>query len=392
MRRVTVLCVVFLLVAMAVAEAQYLPEVAASVRLRARAGVGVALPSADTSAVMNPAVLGIQHRIPLARESETMAAIPLPLGSDRSEGLALHVNAADFGAMSADGSLATLPLTVTGLAAVGRQPSQVQIESRFLEIDQRFLQEIGTDFNMVGKEIINVGWARNTEDADWFESVQLTGSEYGNPWAFGGGWIGQGNADFWYGAAAYTFDSPLYGDAQWAVGGKLSQNDFGGPSLPGIGENLNRTTVDLGAACWQEWELFGQRLTRSGGLVLHDLTDQYSEWGDAGLRTDLGLAVTAPTWRAGVDVIDVFNDTQIHNVDGTGTRVNIGTEIAFGDNVVVLGGLRDFDELTYGVEARVPALGKIPMVGLLFSRDEERDDTFAGLTIFITPQIVKGGE
>ena len=125
-------------------------------------------------------------------------------------------------------------------------------------------------------------------------------------------------------------------------------------------------------------------------MVVHDLFDETSDFYDAGIRLDVGVALTGDDGSIALDIVDVLDETGGEYGHWGGRHLRLGTEIRIADsNTFILGGMIR-DELTVGVRQKIPILGNIPGLNLLFSHTDNEDR--AELVVFITPAVLAGEE
>ncbi len=90
--------------------------------------------------------------------------------------------------------------------------------------------------------------------------------------------------------------------------------------------------------------------------------------------------------RLTLGVRDLLDDTADPFLpDVAGRQINASLEVRAG-NTIIIGGLRESERPTWGIEHRVPLLGDIPYVGAFFAKSEREERV--GLIIMITPRIL----
>ncbi len=356
-----------------------------------RGGTGVALPSGPATGSNNPATLGMLYRMPganpeymAAAESSGAAVATMP-DREIGRGLLAFPRGSEFGRLSVDppqygDAWAALPPAHWLAPETLPRDMQVTIESRVVTVDQSFLENVGTDWNINRMPVWSLNYAGNTDDLDFLQGAQATYGQIGGEWAFGGGWLSQFDEDLFYLAAARSQESRL----------------LSAPSVLTLGARAatieiaddNRFIADVGATAFTDTTVFGRPTTASAGVVVHDLFDETGEFTDAGVRLDVGVALTGDDGLVALDIVDVLDDTGGEFQGFGGRHVRVGTEIRIADsNTFVLGGLIR-DELTVGVRQKIPMLGNIPGLNLLFSHTDDEDR--AEIMIFITPRIING--
>jgi type II secretory pathway component GspD/PulD (secretin) len=78
---------------------------------------------------------------------------------------------------------------------------------------------------------------------------------------------------------------------------------------------------------------------------------------------------------------------QIPIVDTSTAETNV---VVADGTMVVLGGLRKNEKKSSNKQ--IPYLGHVPILGPLFFKDTDRDDTLTELVVFITPHVIQGDE
>lgn len=361
-----------------------------------RGGTGVALPSGPATGANNPATLGMLYRTPGER-AEAMAAIRGAGGAGLASwehtnpwrGLLAFTPGSEFGGLQfdleGDDWLASALPPAHWLVEPGRPRPQVLIESRFATVDQSFLEDLGVNWDPDARTPLwSIGYTLDTEDTDNLQSLQATYGTIGGDWAFGAGWLQQFDQDLFYLSAARSQASRLLSrPSVLTLGARAARLEVG---------NDSRFIADIGATVSTDTTILGREGTFAVGGVLHDLFDETGNFADAGLRLDLGAAVTGERISLAVDVVDVFDGTAAPHLPdlNSGRHVRIGTEIRVAEpGTFLLGGLVR-DEFTVGVRQKVPLLGDLPMANLLFSHSEDEDR--AELVIMVTPRIIPGTE
>jgi len=361
-----------------------------------RGGTGVALPSGPATGSNNPATLGMLYRMPGER-AEAMAALEAAGGSglaswgrtDAGRGLLAFPRGSEFGSLDLDLEgedwLASALPPADWLVQPGRPQPQVLLETRFATVDQSFLDDLGVNWDPNGRTPLwGIGYTLDTEDTENLQAFQATYGTIGGDWAFGGGWMQQFDEDLFYLAAARSQNSNILARPSiLTLGGRVATLEVGEDS---------RFIADIGATATTDTSLLGAPATFAVGGVLHDLLDETGEFPDAGIRLDLGAAVVGERVALTLDLVDVFDGTSVDDpyVTDSGRHLRLGTEIRVAEpGTFILGGLVR-DEFTVGVRQKVPVLGDLPMINLLFSHSEREDR--AELVIFVTPHIVRGEE
>ena len=372
-RLVVFVSVVLLIASPGLVRAQFLSGTGTTASILARGGTGVAITNEYATGMMNPAALPMLFRMPgeraiqSVRAPETTVAELAPVRGHQTAGGVFFA--------SARGIDLSRAVARTDLGA-----AQVQIEARFLSIDQKFLEDIGVNWR--GLRVGVAGYSQDTTSDQDTKTFQAAVGRIGNPTAFAGGWIEDFDNDFFYVAAGTVMSHPrVIGDnpAELSVGAKVSRNDLhGGP---------NKTTFDVGLVlrAMERVSVVNTLVTPSIAVVGRDLTDEYSVFPDAGRCFDFGVGLTGEKWRLAVDVNDILNDREYG-----GRTLRTSLEVQTG-RTVIIGGLTNNGEATIGVRQQMPLLGKIPLVGALFARGDDHDDR-AELMVVVTPNIVADEE
>ncbi len=384
--RLAVLVSVVLVVASpGLVRAQFLPEIGTTSAILARGGTGVAITNEHATGMKNPAALPMLFRMPTERPAESVRGPEKTTAElDPAPGYQATGGVLFASARGVDGKL----LALSGLhlrsgidlsrsvARNGLGRLQVQIETRFISIDQNFLREVGVDYRGLGVGV--AGYSQDTTSDQDTRSFQAAIGKIGNPAAFAGGWIEDFDNDFFYVAGGAVVSHPrIIGDnpAALSVGVKVSRND--------LHWQPNKTTLDVGLVlrALERVNVANTLVTPSIALVGRDLTDRYGVFPDAGRRFDFGVGLTGEKWRFAADVDDILNDREYG-----GRKVKTSIEIKSG-RTIIIGGLTSDGEATVGVRQQVPLPGKIPLLGALFARGDDHDER-AELMVVVTPTIV----
>ena len=370
--------VVFVSVALVIASpglvrAQFMSGTGTTASILARGGTGVAITNEYATGMKNPAALPMLFRMPGERAIQSVRA-PETTVAELAPAPG-HQTAGGIFFASARGIDLSRAVARTGLGT-----RQVQLETRFLTIDQNFLQDIGVDWR--GLRVGVAGYSQDTTSDQDTRSLQAAVGRIGNPTAFAGGWIEDFDNDFLYVAGGTVVSHPrVIGDspAELSVGAKVSRNDLHG--------HPNRLTFDVGLVlrAMERVNIANTLVTPSIALVGRDLTDEYSVFPDAGRCLDFGVGLTGENWRFAADVDDIFNDREYG-----GRKLKTSIEIQTG-RTVIIAGLTSDGEATVGVRQQVPLLRKIPLLGALFASGDDHDDR-AELIVVVTPSIVADDE
>ncbi len=392
--------VVVLLLCAGVAFAQFGPGVMGDAESLARSGSGIAVPTGATSGVMNPATLPMLYRIPPKLPAgELTGALPVdPLAPAFSAAAArisrdwLTVEEAspwDYTFMGAhDGdrlAMGTPLLTLPGAAhARPVEVLQVNIESRFVTIDQDFLEDLSFDWALGGVGMVS--FARDIGDDFDLDTANATWGRPGDSMAWAKGCAELfDEEDFHYVSSGIMLKPAIaFDDTAISTGATLAYND--------LGQADTGWTLDLALAANRGVKILSRPMILSGGVVARNVIDEFDQWGDWGSRLDVGLALSDPIFRLTLDATDVLDDTGFPDQPDFGGRsFSSSLEVKAG-NTTIIGGIREDEKPTFGIaqnipiDAKVQVLGKIPMLRAAFGRSDF--ETRVELMIFITPRIL----
>jgi hypothetical protein len=394
--------------------AQFLPEFATTAEMLGRGGTGVAISNEAATGAINPAALPSLYRLPPLTVRAAASPVAKPVASNPG---AARVVPAVYTGGRVDWAVARAlagdePLRAVSAAwqppswegdlprlALGKERTQqVQVETRFLDINHNFLQDVGVDFDLdQHPSVTQLGYTQlNGENAD-FQALQLVTGRLGQPQGFGAGFIKDFDDKFMYVSAGRVIGEPAVvtqKGVEASIGAKVSFNDL--DFVP------SRATVDAGILLQKPLGVAlevtptvseDRRFIKldlkpsvvSFGVRWVDVLNSYGDLSGAGSRVDLGAGLTGSGWRAAVDVIDAFNSNDVEGASDSGRQVNCGGELLLGKCVVLRAGKLNHDT-TYGGSVRIPFLGKVPCASLTYAHTPQENQV--SLLILITPTIV----
>lgn len=322
------MCVAGLFLISACAWGQALADDGANAMMLGRGGVGVALTSAQTTGLLNPALLGLT-----------------------------------FG-----------PETASGATSLDGGPDEATRQA--MSLSQGLLPDPAWDW---GSDTLLAGYLMDVNEQRDLKGLQVVGGKPGRGYHIG--LLAEDRDDLY---------SLAYGQSVGRADGRVSGIYAGarvGYSV--FGRAFDETVVDLGflADLSPSVDIPGVRPT--AGLVIRNLGNAGGHWPGSGRTIDLGVGLTGSNFTAGVDVRDLLDDGD-HGLPNTGRRVNLGGSLSLWDGrVSVLGGLQD-GEPTYGISAGLPFLRNIPVLRFTYARSEHEDR--AELLIVIKPHIIRDSD
>lgn len=371
----------------------------------ARSGTGVAAPVGPATGVLNPANLPILHGIPPARPVSDQRA--RAMGDPLQPAYAAAADrwlrqwrgtehAWDFSFQDGD----RLALGTTGPtlslpgAALGLEPQQVQIETRFLTVGDTLNREIGVDW-IAGTPGFLLNYSHDLGDTIDRDAVHVTGGGLGNNDAFSLSFTKLFDDNILSAAWGHLLTNPnrdlLSAPRVTASGSQRATISVGGSMTYVDSPTQSEVLFDVGGAANKLVGIGAMPVLLSAGLVGRNLTNEFSTspWWER--HFDLGVAADNGTVRLMVDVRDLFNQTNLISLpEITGRNVATSVEVRAG-NTILIGGIREHERLSYGIEQRIPLLGDLPLAGsLFFSKSDERREI--GLMIMITPRVLDAPE
>jgi len=439
LRRTIGLASVLLLAGLGSLQAQFVPEVGGNALYLGRSA-GLALTNEEATGAINPAALPVLFRMPPVKSVRTVSVSGSPPAGSQA-GLSPSpadltlvlparprlVFASSWGEPSGEQvALAPYLGDVSGALLGDTQPLQVQIESRFLTVDQTFLREVGV--GLEDARAIQAGYTTATgENAD-LNSYQAVLGRIGQGTGLGLGYLREFDDKSYYVAAGKVLNRgslpPVASapqvtaftnqPAMISVGAKLAYHD--------LMNQPSRITVDLAVQASADRTLVDLVIRPSIALVYRDATNAYGDLAGRGSRLDAGIGVTGEHFSLGIDMVDVFNQQASCVFPDAGRQVNYGVQFRWGvfsvsggvagnetswalgatiplgkplastvtvpeGRTVLLGGLKLTGQQVQ--ETGVPLMGRIPLLGQAFSQQgRERNQTT--LLTLITPHVIVG--
>jgi len=395
-RLVVLVSLALLALSVGVAVAQFGPDVAGDPATLARSGSGVATTAGASTSAMNPAALPMLYRVPpeLPGAVEDMAEAPpreLPPAyaaaaqqwrrgwvatsptDDPWDFSFAGARDGDRLALAAGGGAMGLP----GLAIGDVRGAQINIETRFVTIEQDFLRGLGVDLP-TGTGMGQFGYTGDFSDDGDVNSFDVTWGGLGDDSAWGAGWAKLFDQRFvWLSYGQMLHQASSFTDPSLSLGATVAHSD--------LGADDSGVSLDLGVLSNRGVNILGRPALVGGGLVVRNVFDQFGDFDQLGRRVDLGVVGSTPHVRVTLDLRDVFDDTALPYVGNTGRQVRTSLEVRAG-NTIVIGGLAEQEKPTWGVSQQVPILGKVPVLSVMFAKSEFEERV--GLMVMITPRII----
>jgi len=261
---------------------------------------------------------------------------------------------------------------------------QVDIESRFVTIDQSFMQEVGFDWALGG-----VGLASFSHDIGDDVSLNTANATWGRAgdnmaWAKGCANLFNDERFHYVSSGIMLRLAVAFDDRAISVGATFAYSD--------LDQGDNGWTLDLGVAANQGVTILSRPMIVSGGAVGRNLFDEFGDWNDWGRRLDVGVALSDADFRVTLDATDVLDDTGFPGLpDVGGRRFASSLEVKLG-NTMLIGGIREDEKPTYGIaqnipiDAKIPVLGRIPMLRAAFGQSDF--ETRVELMVLVTPRLL----
>jgi len=253
---------------------------------------------------------------------------------------------------------------------------QVLIEARIVEADDQFGESLGVR--------LGVGASRNVLVNGQATSVGQLGATNAAP---GAGAVTGNQIAFPAGAAGQTLVAPASVAVSLfnAAADRFINLELSALEADGRGKVVSRPRVitadQTKALIEQGTELPYQTAATMGGSTLTNITFR---------KANLKLEVTPQITPEGAVVLDVdVNRDSVGQLTTAGYAINtkhVKTQVRVPDGgTVVLGGI--FEDSDKNDEAKVPALGDVPVLGWLF-RNRQQLRRRSELLVFLTPRVV----
>jgi len=307
----------------------------------------------------------------------------------------------EFGKLAVDAGMNALTVTdvpevldsiknmLDGLDVEGRQPAQISIQAKVLQITRNDVMMAGTTVEWTkmnaAEGIASNFLPRNLNNTAGFgETWSMTEGRTLRP-ADSPGYIFRTpnqNLDEW---TAFYADSFTFKVGSWGIDDVVARymiredvskiNVLSEPDVTVLNDTEARVTVGLKVP-----------RTVSGGFEYIDtgvILKVKPKLGDQGrIYMELNPSVT----EASGERIDVVNSGMVYTYDILNNReLKVNVEVISGSTVRV-GGLTDSQKRTY--ESKVPVLGDLPLIGYLFKWYEHYEPTNE-IVILVSPHIVE---
>ena len=253
---------------------------------------------------------------------------------------------------------------------------QVLIEARIVEADDQFGESLGARLGVgLGRSVLVNGQASTVGQLGATNATTGAGAVSGNQVALPAGAAGQTLV-----APASVALSLFNAAADRFINLELSALE-----AEGRGKVVSRPRVitadQTKALIEQGTELPYQTAMTSGGSTLTQITFR---------KANLKLEVTPQITPEGTVVLDVdVNRDSVGQLTTAGYAINtkhVKTQVRVQDGgTVVLGGI--FEDADKNDDAKVPALGDVPVLGWLF-RNRQQVRRRSELLVFLTPRVV----